>query len=72
MPITSAMAGHSDSAGGGGGGASVSFGGGVAAVSKPHRSVVIDDEDIDAYSPDYEDGNTSYRIFKGGMQDKID
>ena len=62
MPITSAMAGHSDSAGGGG--ASVSFGGGVTAVSKPHRSVVIDDEDIDAYSPDYEDGNTGYRIFK--------
>ena len=68
MPITSAMAGHSDSAGGGGG-ASVSFGGGVAAVSKPHRSVVIDDEDIDAYSPDYEDGNTGYRIFNGGMRD---
>ena len=66
MPITSAMAGHSDSAGGGG--ASVSFGGGVAAVSKPHRSVVIDDEDIDAYSPDYEDGNTGYRIFMRGMQ----
>ena len=66
MPITSAMAGHSDSAGGGGG-ASVSFGGGVAAVSKPHRSVVIDDEDIAAYSPDYEDGNTGYRIFIGGM-----
>ena len=66
MPITSAMAGHSDSAGGGG--ASVSFGGGVGAVSKPHRSVVIDDEDIDAYSPDYEDGNTGYRIFKRGMQ----
>ena len=67
------MAGHSDSAGGGGGGgggggASVSFGGGVTAVSKPHRSVVIDDEDIDAYSPDYEDGNTGYQIFKGGMQ----
>ena len=62
------MAGHSESAGGGGG-ASVSFGDGAAAVSKPHRSVVIDDEDIDAYSPDYEDGNTGYRIFKGGMRD---
>ena len=23
-------------------------------VEKPHRSVVIDDEDIDAYSPDYD------------------
>ena len=39
-------------------------------MSKPHRSVVIDDEDINAYSPDYEDESQSFVTNEESQEDR--
>ena len=38
--------------------------------SKSHRSVVIDDEDINAYSPDYEDESQSFVTNEESQEDR--
>ena len=39
-------------------------------MSKSHRSVVIDDEDINAYSPDYEDESQSFVTNEESQEDR--
>ena len=41
------------------------------AVSKPHRTVVIDDKDIDAYSPDYEEESRSFASDEESQEDRL-